>query len=90
VSDALAARPGERGPRPRHDVEEVDGATTIATATATVIADVFRDEAGRLTAALVRLLGDFDLAEDLVQDALVSALEHCRRRASRDDRARGC
>jgi len=33
-----------------------------------------RDEAGRLTAALVRLLGDFTLAEDLVQDAVVAAL----------------
>jgi RNA polymerase sigma-70 factor (ECF subfamily) len=37
---------------------------------------VVRDQAGRLTAALVRLLGDFSLAEDLVQDAVVSALEH--------------
>jgi len=37
---------------------------------------VFREEAGRLTASLVRLLGDFDLAEDLVSDALVEALEH--------------
>ena len=37
---------------------------------------VVRDEAGRLTAALVRLLGDFALAEDLVQDAIVAALEH--------------
>jgi RNA polymerase sigma-70 factor (ECF subfamily) len=37
---------------------------------------VVRDEAGRLTAALVRLLGDFSLAEDLVQDAVVAALEH--------------
>jgi RNA polymerase sigma factor (sigma-70 family) len=35
---------------------------------------VVRDEAGRLTAALVRLLGDFALAEDLVQDAVVVAL----------------
>jgi RNA polymerase sigma factor (sigma-70 family) len=35
---------------------------------------VVRDEAGRLTAALVRLLGDFALAEDLVQDAVVAAL----------------
>jgi len=35
---------------------------------------VVRDEAGRLTAALVRLLGDFALAEDLVQDAVVIAL----------------
>ncbi len=29
-----------------------------------------------MTARLTRLLGDFDLAEDLVQDAIVSALEH--------------
>jgi RNA polymerase sigma-70 factor (ECF subfamily) len=35
---------------------------------------VVRDEAGRLTAALVRLLGDFALAEDLVQDAVLVAL----------------
>jgi RNA polymerase sigma-70 factor (ECF subfamily) len=37
---------------------------------------VFREEHGRLTAALVRSLGDWDLAEELVQDALVAALEH--------------
>ena len=43
-----------------------------------VLTSVVRDEAGRLTAALVRLLGDFALAEDLVQDAVVAALEHWR------------
>lgn len=32
---------------------------------------VFREEAGRLTATLVRLLGDFDLAEELVADSVV-------------------
>jgi predicted RNA polymerase sigma factor len=37
---------------------------------------VFREEAGRLTASLVRLLGDFDLAEEVVADAVVEALEH--------------
>ena len=37
---------------------------------------VLREERGRLTAALVRILGDWDLAEELVQDAAVSALEH--------------
>jgi len=37
---------------------------------------VFREEAGRLTASLVRLLGDFDLAEDLVSEAVVEALAH--------------
>ena len=36
---------------------------------------VVREESGRLTAALVPLLGDFDLAEEMVQDAIVSALE---------------
>jgi len=35
---------------------------------------VVRDQAGRLTAALVRLLGDFALAEDLVQDSILVAL----------------
>jgi len=40
------------------------------------IARVFREEAGRLTGALVRLLDDFDEAEDLVQEALLAALEH--------------
>jgi predicted RNA polymerase sigma factor len=36
---------------------------------------VFREEAGRLTAALVRILDDFDVAEEIVQDALLVALE---------------
>jgi len=37
---------------------------------------VFREEAGRLNASLVHLLGDFDLAEELVSSAVVEALEH--------------
>jgi RNA polymerase sigma-70 factor (ECF subfamily) len=37
---------------------------------------IYREEAGRITAALVRILGDFGLAEDAVQDALLAALEH--------------
>ena len=40
------------------------------------LAEVVRDERGRLTGALVRVLGDWDLAEELVQDAVVSALKH--------------
>src|SRR5216110_573433 len=51
-----------------------DSATSTITQDA--VAAVFREEAGRLTAALVRSLGDFDLAEECVQDALVAALEH--------------
>src|SRR5690348_7943773 len=41
----------------------------------TALAEVFREEAGRLTASLVRILGDFDVAEEIVQDALLVALE---------------
>jgi RNA polymerase sigma-70 factor (ECF subfamily) len=37
---------------------------------------VLREERGRLTAALVRILGDWESAEELVQDAAVAALEH--------------
>jgi RNA polymerase sigma-70 factor (ECF subfamily) len=36
---------------------------------------VFREEWGRAVAILIRVLGDFDLAEDAVQDAFTTALE---------------
>jgi len=36
---------------------------------------VFRHESGRATASLIRVLGDFDLAEDAVQEAFVVALQ---------------
>jgi len=37
---------------------------------------VLREERIRLIASLVRILGDWDLAEELVQEAAVAALEH--------------
>jgi RNA polymerase sigma-70 factor (ECF subfamily) len=37
---------------------------------------VFRREAGAVIATLIRVLGDFDLAEDALQEAMISALEH--------------
>src|SRR5689334_2453118 len=39
------------------------------------IEKIFRDEAGRALATLIRLVGDFDLAEDSLQDAFAVALE---------------
>jgi RNA polymerase sigma-70 factor, ECF subfamily len=39
------------------------------------VENVFRREAGRVLATLIRLLGDFDLAEEARQDAFASALE---------------
>jgi RNA polymerase sigma-70 factor (ECF subfamily) len=43
--------------------------------TPTDIDTIFRDEAGRALATLIRLVGDFDLAEDALQDAFAAALE---------------
>jgi RNA polymerase sigma-70 factor (ECF subfamily) len=39
------------------------------------IEHIFRDEAGRALATLIRLVGDFDLAEDVLQEAFAVALE---------------
>jgi len=36
---------------------------------------LFREEQGRAVATLIRVLGDFDLAEEAVQEAFVTALE---------------
>lgn len=41
-----------------------------------VIARIMRDDRGRLLSALIRSLGDFDLAEDALQDATERALVH--------------
>jgi RNA polymerase sigma-70 factor (ECF subfamily) len=41
----------------------------------TAVERVFRDVSGRVTATMIRLLGDFDLAEDAVQEAFAMALE---------------
>jgi RNA polymerase sigma-70 factor (ECF subfamily) len=43
--------------------------------TSTPIEKTFREEHGRVLAALISRLGDFELAEDALQDALVNALE---------------
>jgi RNA polymerase sigma-70 factor (ECF subfamily) len=43
--------------------------------TSTDIEKIFRDEAGRALATLIRLVGDFDLAQDALQDAFAVALE---------------
>jgi RNA polymerase sigma-70 factor, ECF subfamily len=40
-----------------------------------VVAEVFRREAGRVLATLIRLLGDFDLAEEARQEAFTAAVE---------------
>jgi RNA polymerase sigma-70 factor (ECF subfamily) len=39
------------------------------------IADVYRDESRRIFATLIRLLGDFDVAEDALHDAFAAAMK---------------
>jgi RNA polymerase sigma-70 factor (ECF subfamily) len=46
-----------------------EAVTTLA------IEEIFRREAGRVLATLIRLLGDFDLAEEAQQEAFAAALE---------------
>ncbi|HET9851918.1 MAG TPA: RNA polymerase sigma factor [Candidatus Limnocylindrales bacterium] len=55
-----------RGPGP--------GLTHQSTAHA-VVDRIFREESGRAVATLIRVLGDFDLAEEAVQEAFIRALE---------------
>ncbi len=43
--------------------------------TSAEIEKIFRDETGRALATLIRLVGDFDLAEDALQEAFATALE---------------
>ena len=38
------------------------------------VAEIYRRDAGRVRATLIRLLGDFDLAEEALQDAFAAAL----------------
>lgn len=46
---------------------------------------VFRSEAGRVLGALIRLLGDFELAEEALQDAFATAIEAWPQSASSTD-----
>jgi RNA polymerase sigma-70 factor, ECF subfamily len=46
-----------------------------ASAACNSIEEIFRREAGRVLATLIRLLGDFDLAEEAQQDAFTAAIE---------------
>src|SRR5215467_613315 len=40
--------------------------------------DVYRSDWGRIVAALIRLFGDFDLAEEVAQEAFAAAVDQWR------------
>jgi RNA polymerase sigma-70 factor (ECF subfamily) len=45
--------------------------------------EIFRAEHGRILATLIRLLGDFDAAEEALQEAVATALEQVKNEAER-------
>jgi RNA polymerase sigma-70 factor, ECF subfamily len=51
------------------------GVRATPVAAAGVVDRLFREESGRAVATLIRVLGDFDLAEEAVQEAFAVALE---------------
>jgi RNA polymerase sigma factor (sigma-70 family) len=64
------ANRGPGGPDPADKLASVDGAGELE--------QVYREEATRIRASLAARLGDVGLAEELVQDAFIEALEHWR------------
>jgi RNA polymerase sigma-70 factor (ECF subfamily) len=71
-TSAPSSRPASRLRRARADRILNDPVGTDARA---VVDRLFRDESGRAVATLIRVLGDFDLAEEAVQEAFLTALE---------------
>src|ERR1700694_4717009 len=69
-SDGRAARWSKCG-----GAWNTEGLTEARTEAEATVATVFREEAGRLVGAMVRLIGNFDIAEEVVQDSLLAALE---------------
>jgi RNA polymerase sigma-70 factor, ECF subfamily len=52
------------------------GRPTPAARAARAVERVYRDDYGRILATLIRVFGDFDLAEDALQEALIAAADH--------------
>jgi RNA polymerase sigma-70 factor, ECF subfamily len=50
----------------------------MSTAAATAVETVYRAEWGRIVATLIRLIGDFELAEECAQEAFAAAVEQWR------------
>jgi RNA polymerase sigma-70 factor (ECF subfamily) len=48
----------------------------VAEETRALVERVFREESGQAVATLIRVLGDFDLAEEAVQEAFLIAIQH--------------
>ena len=72
---AIAAPGSRRRQRPGTDARDDRRPLTGSDAAHEIVDRLFREEQGRAVATLIRVTGDFDLAEEAVQDAFISALE---------------
>src|SRR5581483_9421863 len=72
-----------RGPRPRRPSRR-RGRGSPCQGGLLILEDVFRDEWGRVLAALYGFLGDFDLAEEAAQEAFAAAAERWPREGEPD------
>ncbi len=68
-----------RGRPPASEPDRPDGAAPAADEADATLAQVFRAEWGSVVATLIRLTGDWDLAEECAQEAFASALRRWRR-----------
>jgi RNA polymerase sigma-70 factor, ECF subfamily len=64
-----------QSPEPADGVRGAPAAVSAAGVVGTVVADAFRQEWGRINAALIHQTGDWDLAEECAQDAFAQALQ---------------
>jgi RNA polymerase sigma-70 factor (ECF subfamily) len=65
----------DRGPAHHRLQRRAGSRLTTPTSAHAAVERAFREESGRAVATLIRVLGDFDLAEEAVQDAFARALE---------------
>ena len=77
ASPGAESRPDRRPSREPTDAPSAAEARSSAGSDAAhdAVDRLFREEQGRAVATLIRVTGDFDLAEEAVQDAFISALE---------------
>jgi RNA polymerase sigma-70 factor, ECF subfamily len=77
LTPGFDTRPGLPGPAVRIVFDQKAMAGAPDESIRASVDAVYRAESRRILATLIRLLGDFDLAEDALHDAFTAALERC-------------
>src|SRR3981189_3213123 len=64
---------------------EITAPATLGVGSRMDVEHIYREESGRILATLIRLLGSFDLAEEVMQEAFAAALERWPKRGIPDN-----